>query len=157
MKTKIITATTLALMAAANMQSSMAGDREWATAGKVLTGIAAASIITRALEPRPAVVYAPPPATVVYQTVPTTTTAVVTSQAVATVPDAPTIPAAPTLGTQTVVVRQPQVVYAPAPVVYAPAPVVYAPAPVYCAPRVGVSLVIGGGYHHGYYGHYRRW
>src|SRR4051812_7687321 len=137
MKTKIIAATTLALVAAANVQSSMAGDREWATAGKVLTGIAAASIITRALEPRPAVVYAPPPTTVVYQTVPTTTTAVVTSQPVATVPDAPTIPAAPTIGTQTVVVQQPQVVYqqpavvyAPAPVVYAPAPVVYAPAPV---------------------------
>ena len=55
MKTKLITATTLALVAAANVQSLMAGDREWATAGKVLTGIAAASIITRALEPRPAV------------------------------------------------------------------------------------------------------
>ena len=163
MKTKMITATTLALVAAANMQSSLAGDREWATAGKVLTGIAAASIITRALEPRPAVVYAPAP-TVVYQTVPVTTAAVVTSQPIATSPDAPTIPAAPVVGTQTVVVQQPQVVYqqpavvyAPAPVVYAPAPVVYAPAPVYCAPRVGVSFVIGGGYHHGYYGHYRRW
>jgi hypothetical protein len=165
MKTKLITATTLALVAAANVQSSMAGDREWATAGKVLTGIAAASIITRALEPRPAVVYAPPPTTVVYQTVPTTATAVVTSQPVATIPDAPTLPGAP-VATQTVVVQQPQpqvvyqqpqVVYAPAPVVYAPAPVVYAPAPLYCAPRVGVSFVIGGGYPRGYYGHYRRW
>src|SRR5438270_13684038 len=88
MKTKIITATTLALLAAANVQSTFAGDREWATAGKVLTGIAAASIITRALEPRPTVVYASAPPTVVYQTVPTypavptTTTAVVTSQPV---------------------------------------------------------------------------
>jgi hypothetical protein len=172
MKTKMITATTLALLAAANVQSSMAGDREWATAGKVLTGIAAASIITRALEPRPAVVYAPPPTTVVYQTVPTTTTAIVTSQPVATtttvpvatVPDAPMVPVAPTLGTQTVVVQQPQVVYqqptvvyAPAPVVYAPAPVVYAPAPYYYGPRVGLSVVVGDGYHHGYHGHYRRW
>ena len=84
MKTKIITATTLALVAASNLQTSMAGDREWATAGKVLTGIAAASIISRALEPRPTVVYAPAPTTVVYQTVPTTTTAVVTSQPVYT-------------------------------------------------------------------------
>jgi hypothetical protein len=163
MKTKILTATTLALVAAANVQSSMAGDREWATAGKVLTGIAAASIISHALEPHPAVVYTPPPATVVYQTVPTTTTAYVTSQPVATVPNAPYIPAAPTVGTQTVVVQQPQVVYQQPAVVYAPAPVVYAPTPVvyapgyYCGPRVGFNVVIGGGYHHGYYGHYRRW
>src|SRR5437870_12710919 len=56
MKTKLITATTLALVAASNMHNTMAGDREWATAGKVLTGIAAASIISRALEPRPTVV-----------------------------------------------------------------------------------------------------
>lgn len=165
MKTKIITATTLALVAAANVQNTMAGDREWATAGKVLTGIAAASIISRALEPRPAVVYAPPP-TVVYQTVPTTTTAVVTSQPVVTttsvpvysVPNAPTIPNAPTLGTQTVVYQQPAtVVYQQPAVVYAPAPtVVYAPAPVYCAPpRVGFSVVVGGGYHHGW--HHRHW
>lgn len=156
MKTKILTATTLALVAAANLQSSYAGDREWATAGKVLTGIAAASIITRALEPRPAVVYAPAPQTVVYQTVPATTTAVVTSQPVATVACAPTVPAAPVYGTQTVVYQQPAVVYAPAPVVYAPAPVVYAPAP-YRGPRVGFNVVIGGGYHHGYHGHYHRW
>ena len=118
MKTKLITATTLALVAASSVQNTMAGDREWATAGKVLTGIAAASIISRALEPRPTVVYAPAPTTVVYQTVPTTTTAVVTSQPVvttttvpvATIPDAPTIPIAPTLGTQTVVVQQPTTV-----------------------------------------------
>src|SRR5438132_6640885 len=111
MKTKIITATTLALLAAANVQSAMAGDREWATAGKVLTGIAAASIITRALEPRPAVVYAPAPQTVIYQTVPTTTT-VVTSQPIATVACAPTVPPAPVYGTQTVFYQQPTVVYA---------------------------------------------
>jgi hypothetical protein len=162
MKTKILTATTLALVAAADVQSSMAGDREWATAGRVLTGIAAASIISHALEPRPAVVYAPPPTTVVYQTVPTTTTSVVTSQPVAPIANAPVVPAAPAVG-QTVVVQQPQVVYQQPAVVYAPTPVVYAPAPVvyapgyYCGPRVGFNVVIGGGYHHGYYGHYRHW
>jgi hypothetical protein len=166
MKTKIITATALTLLAAANVQNTMAGDREWATAGKVLTGIAAASVISHALAPRPTVVYAPAPQTVVYQTVPTTTTAVVTSQPVytttatvpvATVPNAPTIPNAPTVGTQTVVVQpQPTVVYQQPAVVYAPAPaVVYAPAPYYYPPRVGFSVVVGGGYH-GYY-HHRRW
>lgn len=168
MKTKIVTATSLALLAAANVQNTMAGDREWATAGKVLTGIAAASIITRALEPRPQVVYVGQPATVVYQTVPTTTTAVVSSQPVvtttsvpvATVPDAPTIPNAPTLGTQTVVVQQPTtVVYQQPQVVYAPAPVVYAPAPVYYyPPSVGFRVVVGGGHYHGWHhGHGRRW
>ncbi|HUS35504.1 MAG TPA: hypothetical protein VM680_09160 [Verrucomicrobiae bacterium] len=170
MKTKIITATTLALVAASNVQTSMAGDREWATAGKVLTGIAAASIISRALEPRPTVVYAPAPTTVVYQTVPVTTTAVVTSQPVyttttipvATVPDAPTIPNAPMVGQQTVVVQQPAtVVYEQPQVVYAPAPpptVVYAPAPVYYAPpRVSFGVVFGGGYHHHHGHHGRRW
>jgi hypothetical protein len=167
MKTKIITATTLGLLAAAGVQNTLAGDREWATAGKVLTGVAAASIISHALAPRPTVVYAGAPPMVVYQTVPTTTTAVVTSQPVATttttvpvatVPDAPTIPNAPAVGTQTVIVQQPPtVVYQQPAVVYAPAPaVVYAPAPYYYPPRVGFSVVVGGGYHHGYY-HHRRW
>jgi hypothetical protein len=158
MKTKIITVTALALLASSNMRNAVAGDREWATAGKVLTGLAAASIITRALEPRP--VYYTPPPMVVYQTVPTTATAVVTSQPVyatttipvATIPDAPTIPNAPTLGAQTVVVYQ-----QPA-VVYAPAPVMYVSAPVYCAPpRISFGFSIGGGHHHHGRHHRGRW
>jgi hypothetical protein len=159
MKTKFLTATTLALMAASSAHHAYAGDREWATAGKVLTGIAAASIISHAFEPRP-VVYAAPP-TVVYQTVPTTTT-YVTSQPVATttavqvtaqIPNAPTVPVAPTIGTQTVIVQQPAtVVYQQPAVIYAPAPVVYAPAPYYYGPRVGFGIVIGGGHYH-----HRRW
>jgi hypothetical protein len=178
MKAKIVTATTLALLTASSVQNAMAGDREWATAGKVLTGIAAASIITRALEPRP--VYYTPPPTVIYQqpVVYTSAPAVVTSQPVytttttvpvASVPTAPTIANAPTVGTQTVVVQQqPTVVYQQAPtVVYAAPPVVYAPAPVYYPPRFGFSVVIGGGHHwgghhhhyshHGHHGHGRRW
>src|SRR3954466_501849 len=103
MKTKIITATTLALLAASNVQNTVAHDYHdegWATAGKVLTGVAAASIIAHAVAPRPTVVYAGAPTTVVYQTVPTTTTAVVTSQPVASIPDAATVPTAPVLGAQ---------------------------------------------------------
>jgi len=172
MKAKIVTATTLALLAVSSVRNTQAGDREWATAGKVLTGIAAASVISHALEPRP-VVYAQAP-TVVYQTVPTTT-AVVTSQPVvtttpvpvtATIPDAQTVPNAPTVGQQTVVVQQPQptVVYQQQPtVVYAQPQVIYAPAPVYYppvvyGPRIGFGVVIGGGHYHGHYGgHYRHW
>lgn len=50
-----------------------AGDREWATVGKVLTGVAAVSIIHRIAEPQPIVVYQQPvviqPQPVVVQTV----------------------------------------------------------------------------------------
>jgi len=167
MKTKIITATTLALLAASNVQNTVAHDYHdhgWSTAGKVLTGVAAASIIAQAVAPRPTVVYAGSPTTVVYQTVPTTTTAVVSSQPVATtatvpvasIPDASTVPNAPVIGAQpaqqVVVQQQPTVVYQQPAVVYAPAPVIYAPAPVYYPP-VGFSFVFGSGYHHGGYYH----
>ena len=160
MKTKIVTAATLALLAAASVQNATAGDREWSTAGKVLTGVAAASIIARAFEPRP-VYYVPPPTTVVYQqpvayTTYTTAPAVVTSQPVATIPNAPVVQYAPAVPQQQVVVQSaPTVVYTQPAVVYAPSPVVYAPAPYpyYYGPRVGFSVVVGGGG----YRHYRRW
>ncbi|MBI3850615.1 MAG: hypothetical protein HY298_10150 [Verrucomicrobia bacterium] len=70
---KIILAVTLLAFAGTNIQTASAGDREWATAGKVLTGIAAASIIANAIDyrpgyyaptyypPAPPVYYAPPP------------------------------------------------------------------------------------------------
>jgi hypothetical protein len=85
MKKIILALTTLAL-AGATIQTASAGDREWATAGKVLTGVVAASVISQALQPQPAyydssyysygpsygysyappprVVYAPPPVVV---------------------------------------------------------------------------------------------
>jgi hypothetical protein len=118
MKTTLIAATTtFALALGAFAPEVRAGDREWAVAGKVLTGVVAASVVARAFDsahcaPTTAVVYAPP----VY------------------VAAAPVAPPAP-------------VYYAPAPapVVYvsAPAPVVYytpppavfvAPAPCYFPP-----------------------
>ncbi len=55
--------------------NSHAGQGEWATAGKVLTGVVAAGVLVEALRPHPApvVVYAPPPPTVVYAYPPTPT------------------------------------------------------------------------------------
>src|SRR5262245_36988122 len=88
MKKVIFTFLTLAVVAA-GVQTAKAGDKEWAIAGKVLTGVAAAAVITHAVTrpvyttysyaPAPAypaynyyqpapVVYAPPPV-VVYRPV----------------------------------------------------------------------------------------
>ena len=108
MKTAVLAAAVVSI-AAASIIPVHAGDREWSTAGKVLTGVFAAGVIAEAFRPHcpPPVVYAPAP--VVYATAP-----VVYAPA-------------------TVVYAPAPVVYAPAPVVYAPAPVVYQVAP---APQV---------------------
>lgn len=104
---KWIATLTVAALTVACAPTMRAGDREWATAGKVLAGVIAGAAIVQALQPppqcapAPAVVYAPPPAVVV----------------------APPPP--------------PPVVCVPAPVVVAPAPVVCAPPPlVVCGPAV---------------------
>ena len=108
MKTAVLAAAVVSI-AAASIIPVHAGDREWSTAGKVLTGVFAAGVIAEAFRPHcpPPVVYAPAPAPVVYAPAP-------------------------------VVYAPAPVVYAPAPVVYqvAPAPrVVYVAAPpVYYAP-----------------------
>jgi hypothetical protein len=108
MKTAVLAAAVVSI-AATSIMPVHAGDREWSTAGKVLTGVFAAGIIAEAFRPHcpPPVVYAPAPAPVVYAPAP-------------------------------VVYAPAPVVYAPAPVVYqvAPAPrVVYVAAPpVYYAP-----------------------
>ncbi len=52
MKTMIVTLTTLALLGGSSQQVP-AGDREWATAGKVLTGLVAGSVFLKALEGPP--------------------------------------------------------------------------------------------------------
>ena len=53
----------LSALAAASVQTASAGNQEWATVGKVLTGVAAAHIIAHAFQPAPAptVVYSPTP------------------------------------------------------------------------------------------------
>jgi hypothetical protein len=101
------------------VQTAQAGDREWATVGKVLTGVAAGVVIARALDCEPAYAsvsygYAAPCYGVSYT--------------VSTSPPCP--PPLPACVPAPVVVRPPVVYYAPAPVVVRQ-PVVYAPAPVY--------------------------
>jgi hypothetical protein len=54
---KIILTLLAVTMVGAGARTAMAGDREWALAGKVLTGVAAASIISRAVEPAPVYAY----------------------------------------------------------------------------------------------------
>ena len=101
MNTRALTWMTVVGLAAASVPASQAGDREWATAGKILTGVAVGSVLTRAFcEPQP-VVYAPPPTTVVYAQ------------------PAPVVVSQPVLA-PAVTYAQP---VAPAPVVVAPAPV----------------------------------
>jgi len=112
----------LTALAAASVQTASAGNREWATVGKVLTGVAAVHVISHALQPAPVYVSAPPQ--VVY--VPAPAPVVVTHPA-------------------------PVYYYAqPAPVVVYAQPV-YVPRPVVVAPRFYpppfVSVNFGFGHH----------
>ena len=52
MKTLVATVTSLAVLEL-SAPSVSAGDREWATAGKVLTGLVAGAVIVKAFEPVP--------------------------------------------------------------------------------------------------------
>jgi hypothetical protein len=150
MKTSALTWMAVAGMMATSTPTTKAGDREWAVAGKVLTGVAVGSILTRAFcEPPP-----PPPPTVVVYTAPPAPVVVTT----------PTVtyaqPAATVVAQPTVVYAQPAptVVYAQPTVVYAPAPVVYRP--YYYEPLFSVRVGFGGGpgWHHPGPGHGRgRW
>jgi hypothetical protein len=129
---KTIAVLTLLAVTALGLQTASAGDREWATAGKVLTGLVAAHVVARAFEPAP--VYttayvAPPP---VY------------------VQPAPTVVYQQPVAQPQVVYQQP--VYAqPAPVYYVqPAPV-FVPGPRYCYAPPFVSFSFGFG--HGFRSH----
>ena len=51
---KIIAAITLLAIAGASIQTAHAGNREWATVGKVLTGVAAGVVIANAVDCQPA-------------------------------------------------------------------------------------------------------
>lgn len=62
---KMILAAAILGVAGAGIRTAQAGDHEWAIAGKVLTGLAVASVITHAVTPETRVystVYASPPA-----------------------------------------------------------------------------------------------
>lgn len=115
-------------VAGMQMQTARAGDRGWATAGKILTGVAIGAVIANAVDARasysvtyssgPGYAYCPPPAPVVCVPAP-------------------------------VVCAPRPVVYVSAPVVCAPPPVVVYRAPVFCAPPV-VSVRYAHRYGHGY-------
>jgi hypothetical protein len=104
MKKLILTGTVILALAGAGLTSARAGEREWATVGQVLTGVAVASLIVAATDGHTqcsvnyaynAPAYCPPPATPCnYYPAP------------------------------------PPVVYCPSAVVAQPRPVVYCPQPV---------------------------
>jgi hypothetical protein len=128
MKNSIAILSLSALMAA-SVQTASAGHGEWSTAGKVLTGIAAASVtaavVAQAVQPapQPAVVYGSPGYTV------------------APGPVVVTAPIAPVYYVQ------------PAPVVAYAQPVYVVPRPVVVAPPlISVGLSFG----HPHYSHYSR-
>ena len=104
MKKLISLVITCAILNSTILQTS-AGDREWATVGKILTAVAAVSILGVVHEPPPVVVYTQP---VIYQP--------------------PVV-----VYTQPVIYQSPVVVYTQ-PVIYQPHPVVYMPSQVYCHP-----------------------
>jgi hypothetical protein len=125
---KVVTVLAVCGLLVAGTQQSHAGDREWAVAGKVLTGVIAGAVIAKSFEPAPVVYHQAP--TVVYQSAP-----VIVQQ-------------------PQVVYAQPQVIYTQ-PVVYQSAPVivqsapvvVYRPAPVYYSPAPVVTQHYSFGHH----------
>jgi hypothetical protein len=138
----LITALTVSALLSLGTQQASAGDREWATAGKILTGLVIGGAVAQALTP-------PPPPPVVYQSpavIYTTPAPVVTA-----VPAPVVVQSAPA---PVVVQPAPVVVYSPPPVYYVrPAPVYYG----YYPPRPVVGVHFGfrfGGGHGGHY-HYR--
>jgi len=119
------------------VQSARAGDREWATVGKLLTGVAAGVIIAKSME------NAPVNATVTYGY---SSPAYSVSYTATTAPACPP-PAAVVCPPPPIVVQQP--------VVYVPAPVVVRQ-PVYCAPSPLYTVTYNPP-HRGYaYGHQKR-
>ena len=71
MKKMILTGTVILALAGASLQSARAGDREWATVGKVLTGVAVVGLVAAVVDGHAhgsvsysygAPAYCPPPA-----------------------------------------------------------------------------------------------
>lgn len=143
MKTLITTVTALAVLTIGT-EKTFAGDQEWATAGKILTGLVIGGAVASALQPppvfhAPAVVYTPPP--VVYAPQPV----VYTRPAVVAAP-APVYIQAPPAPVYVRPAPAPVVVYAPPPVYYVrPAPVFYYGHRHY-VPRPVVNFHVGFGF-----------
>jgi len=131
----------IAVAAVALPPASIAGDREWAVAGKVLTGIAAAHVISRAFEPAPVVYYPAPAPVVVVQYQPQPSPVAVPGTYFA--PAGPVYALAP--AATVFYPSAPQVVYVPA-----RAPVCVAPPRFVAAPcGYGYRPHFGGGHFHG--------
>ena len=137
MKKITLVATSLA-MACIGLQTAAARDGGWGTAGKILTGVVAGSILTRALEPPP--VYTYPAPTYYYP------------QPVAVAVQAPPAGFQPAYMQQPVVVYQQPVYLQPAPVYVRTAPSFWV-API---PFVSFRLDYDRGFHHGSF-HRGRW
>ena len=123
LKTLVLSLTAVALTGAL-VPTASAGDREWATAGKVLTGIAAVSLFSRVVEAPPA--YACPP--------------VVYAPRVVYAPPTPVTVCAPPVYGQ----PEPIVVYQNGGYYYS-TPVYVRPEPYYR----GRTIVVETGHHHG--------
>ena len=107
MKKMILTGTVILALAGASLQSARAGDREWATVGKVLTGVAVAGLIVAASDGH------------VQGSV---------SYSYSTPADCPPCPPPPPPCPSYCPPPAPPVVYYPPPVMIAPPPIVYYPA-----------------------------
>ena len=129
MKKMILAAVAVAVVGL-NAQPAHAGDREWATVGKVLTGVAAGVVIANAID------HGQGYASVSYGSYGCGPSGISVSYS--------TYAPAPCPPPPRVVYVAPAPVYVPAPVVCTPVPVVYAPAPVRY-----VSNGHGHGYGHG--------
>ncbi len=164
---KTILLLTAAALTAAGTQPAQAGDKEWATAGKVLTGVVAGAVLAKTIHHhRSAPVYTQT-TTTTYTSPAYRTTPVVVQQPVVVLQHAPVVVQQPVVVEKRVVYQPATVVYQQAPVVYQPAPVVVRHAPVVCptpvevhrpvyAPvRSGLSFHIGFGSGHRHYTHHR--
>lgn len=161
MKRTIAIITAIGIIGAITPVPANAGDKEWATAGKIMTGVVAGIALANLLAPEPAPVYtvsstpvyvAPPQTTVV---VPQTVTTVVTQQQV--VVQTPAVVQTPVVVQPAPVVVQP----VPAPVVVAPAVIPPPPVVVHHPPLVVYHPPVFSIGFHRFYGHshfsYRVW
>lgn len=141
MKKVILAAVTVAVVGM-SAQTAHAGDREWATVGKVLTGVAAGVVIANAID------HGPGYASVSYSGYGCGPSGVSVSYSTyVPAPCAPPPPRVVYVAPAPVCVRPP-VVCAPPVVVYRPA--VCVPAPVVCAPAPVRYVSTGHGRGHGH-------
>lgn len=159
MKKLVVALSVTALLAASSAPSAQAGDKEWATAGKVLTGLIAASVLTDAVSSHHQARHTT--RTTVYSS-PSYTHQPVVVQQPTYVQQQPVFVQQPTYVQQQPVVVHQQPVYVQQPTICRTAPVVvHQPAPVvvhqhrsYVAPRPVVSFQFGRSWGNSHQRHY---